>query len=1220
MAQIRLTIGDIAVTNESLTSTVKFDKNSYQVCLVSLSFQKKMYQPTEIKAELQFFMTSKWVSIGRTDIEETFKLKNAILEVVEPKTSNSSDDDKYTVLDTIGKDFYVHDVRPHYQPECMYVSLKIYSLDKLLTLNKECNTYVGKKLSSILGSVLGNYKVPYETSSTLSYDNSGMQVLQVDASGSDSDDNKDKKEHKFPYLIQYNESFYDLLKRTTNRWGEFLYWENGTLTIGYDDSKPIKVDTTKFTDIYYFDLDTVSLSLPEPGSYDYAAAYDENVGNKPIKKDPYQVYGKLLKFNGQLDKYAFSVASRFFQNEDSVTAWAVGLLVDDLYDMLAESKYVKSDNKDFKDNYFDSNYDTEQYNDNEDELNLYSEYGSKYDKDTSYYSEILGYETAAGKNAIRIKYDTTWPEMKLGDVITVKDDKFIVVEVLGVSPKELRILDNSKVLVYPSQTITFEIVATAINKTDNKYYPATLPTGHVRRSGPQVATIVDMDDPLKANRVRVVYDWQGENASESDYSPWLLYAAGSHGSPRAGRHLNGTKVLVGFANDNIERPYVLGNIQEADTFVELKDVSLETPGKRKFQMWDHVGGVQKFVSGTFAPIVSTISDFSPTVDYLSLGDGGLQYAGGFCITDRLGLYNISGSTEEREVKISSAWGDVKISAFTGISISAPNGDVKIKGKNVEISAGNNLTLTSGKNMGYHVAWGKGEDPSFSTVLSDVVCKLIEKIGEKVQLIDLSFIRDTLEVVFRPHEGSLTLKSNRYMKLETGSNECDYPVAAYNKDKRQQIVDEEVKSTILSTIGADSFKTVDPFSGNVTETPSSISMIRSLIWIINKLSGIFTAWLDDYQKEYDKLVDLRLQFDKAIKPLQVLSNSEDWTTAKVCQTYDELKESFWNMDNTDDWTEDNLNFTEDVAIDEGDDLLTSVNEHSRERCRHFVSSALPDREKKIAETVIMLRKENRKIVVDAANELRKAILKLKLPEWSEIDLSKEFSTKMGYYMPFPDQFISNLEDALSKDNCKEVPEFHAEESRKALANKIGNTADFVAWKKYMSRMVVVKFLESLGFTDDMRRKITDPEDKKKTIEVKKPNFSLKGLNQDQSLANTAYWKKYVESLSGVPAIKKAESSLLTAVANSAADALKGAIDYDNIMGIKENFSWSEGKKGGVLFGYKGDTYELKGKEIEKIETIEPKIKSISENSGDIDEWDKKRLVEFMAKLREVLGNI
>ena len=1212
MAQIRLTIGDIAVTNESLTSTVKFDKNSYQVCLVSLSFQKKMYQPTEIKAELQFFMTSKWVSIGRTDIEETFKLKNAILEVVEPKTSNSSDDDKYTVLDTIGKDFYVHDVRPHYQPECMYVSLKIYSLDKLLTLNKECNTYVGKKLSSILGSVLGNYKVPYETSSTLSYDNSGMQVLQVDASGSDSDDNKDKKEHKFPYLIQYNESFYDLLKRTTNRWGEFLYWENGTLTIGYDDSKPIKVDTTKFTDIYYFDLDTVSLSLPEPGSYDYAAAYDENVGNKPIKKDPYQVYGKLLKFNGQLDKYAFSVASRFFQNEDSVTAWAVGLLVDDLYDMLAESKYVKSDNKDFKDNYFDSNYDTEQYNDNEDELNLYSEYGSKYDKDTSYYSEILGYETAAGKNAIRIKYDTTWPEMKLGDVITVKDDKFIVVEVLGVSPKELRILDNSKVLVYPSQTITFEIVATAINKTDNKYYPATLPTGHVRRSGPQVATIVDMDDPLKANRVRVVYDWQGENASESDYSPWLLYAAGSHGSPRAGRHLNGTKVLVGFANDNIERPYVLGNIQEADTFVELKDVSLETPGKRKFQMWDHVGGVQKFVSGTFAPIVSTISDFSPTVDYLSLGDGGLQYAGGFCITDRLGLYNISGSTEEREVKISSAWGDVKVSAFTGISISAPNGDVKINGKNVEISAGNNLTLTSGKNVGYHVAWGKGEDPSFSTVLSDLVCKLIDKVGEKVQLIDLSFIRDTLEVVFRPHEGSLTLKSNRYMKLETGSNECDYPVAAYNKAFRQKIVDEEANAALLSSIGSSSYL-------GSTDGDFDLTMIRSLLWIIQKLNGIATTWANDYQRLYDKSVRLKTQFDEAVKDLRNYSNDEDYQSSVVCKTYDDLKDSLWSTDSTDDWTEDDLGFKDNVKVDGDATEIVSRDCRNRFRFLYFLPTQKQDKET-VASWGLQRRKKCRKKILNIANNLKKTIRDLRAVEWSEVDLSEKFSTKMGHYLPFPDNFMGTLKDALSMDNCSDVPVLHAEENRKNLDKMIGDSVDVEAWKKYIPRMVVVKFLESLGFTDDLRREIVDPDDPDNTIKVKDPDFSKVSMNEDKSLANDEYWRKYVQSLSGLPIIKKSESSLLTAVANSATEALAGAISLDEAWGFVENFSWSDGKKGGVLFGYKGDTYELKGKEVEKVETIEPSVKSISENSGDIDEWDKKRLVEFMAHLRYELGKI
>ena len=113
---------------------------------------------------------------------------------------------------------------------------------------------------------------------------------------------------------------------------------------------------------------------------------------------------------------------------------------------------------------------------------------------------------------------------------------------------------------------------------------------------------------------------------------------------------------------------------------------------------------------------------------------------------------------------------------------------------------------------------------------------------------------------------------------------------------------------------------------------------------------------------------------------------------------------------------------------------------------------------------------------------------------------------------------------------------------------------------------------------------------------------------------------MQSLSGLPIIKKSESSLLTAVANSATEALAGAISLDEAWGFVENFSWSDGKKGGVLFGYKGDTYELKGKEVEKVETIEPSVKSISENSGDIDEWDKKRLVEFMAHLRYELGKI
>ena len=460
MAELRLTVGDIAVTTESGTTTVTYGNNTYNVCLVDLSFLKKMYQPTEVKAQLDFEMSGTWVAPSRTDIENTFKLKNAILEVGTSGT-DSSGKPSWTTEDTIGNDYYVHDVRVHYQSGWMFVYLTIYSLDKLLTLNKGCNTYVGKTLSSILTSVLASYKVPYNKDKSLSF-KSGMQVLQIDTDQIDSDGNKVMKEHKFPYLVQYNESFYDLLKRTTNRWGEFLYWEDGTLMIGYDDSSSNKLDQSNFNALYYFDLEkNVNLELPSAGSYDYAAAYDVNVGNTPIKKNPYKVHGRFGMWNGQGDIYGFSVASRFFQNEENVTTWAIGLLADDLWDLCADISYVNSDNKDFNDLYFNGQSEDDQYGKKDTEVNLYTEYDSKYHKDTTYYSEILGYEAAAGKNAIRIKYDTYWPKLKLGDVVEVNKEDFIVVEVIAKAPKELRIKDNTKVVVSPGQTMIFEVVATA---------------------------------------------------------------------------------------------------------------------------------------------------------------------------------------------------------------------------------------------------------------------------------------------------------------------------------------------------------------------------------------------------------------------------------------------------------------------------------------------------------------------------------------------------------------------------------------------------------------------------------------------------------------------------------------------------------------------------------------------------------------------------------------
>ena len=136
--------------------------------------------------------------------------------------------------------------------------------------------------------------------------------------------------------------------------------------------------------------------------------------------------------------------------------------------------------------------------------------------------------------------------------------------------------------------------------------------------------------------------------------------------------------------------------------------------------------------------------------------------------DNYGIYKISGSTDKRNISISSPWGDVKIDAFTGIKISAPNGDVKISGKNVTIEAGNNLKLESGTNIGWKLGYDKkfGSDYSANSLGLTAVAAIASSLANKVKLLDLSIIRSVVEVVMRPVEGGLTVKVEPLS--ETGS--------------------------------------------------------------------------------------------------------------------------------------------------------------------------------------------------------------------------------------------------------------------------------------------------------------------------------------------------------------------------------------------------------------------------------------------------------------------
>ena len=1005
MAVIKLTIHAFLADIEAVkaddmslvTGTDSAQVGSYLYSLVKLSMNKQMYQPTKIVADISINKTegTKWAPIKRTDIVEMFRFCKVTLQ---------GDDD------VIGDDYYVHEVIPEYKPDGMVMRLHIFSLDKLLTLKQTSRSFVGKKLlDDILSKELPKYLLPYNKGKSMDFKTEDRiktvhQLVYLNA-------DKAEKEHIFPYLVQYNESFYDMLARTTNRWGEFMYYEDGNLQIGYDAHSEVKT-VQKFYKIAY-SCEDASLDLLgniKDGNYEAEAAYDKNiydapvpnVYDAPVPKSPLFVRGEIGKFNGYGDKYAMSKISSFFNTDQNVTSWGINTLVDDGVSVLQAMSSTKLLNNEVNKKYFpekDKIGTAEQYGtykftlyddetESKDGFNEFTEITSKYaDKNDIYnanrYSKILELEQEAGNNMIFIDFDTTWPGLKLGQIIEVDGERFIVVNITA---------------SYSDNVLTFKVKASGahVSEVDGKtiydFYPAMLPSGHVRYSGPQLAIIKDADDPTFSHRVRVVFPWQGEadKADKKDATPWITFATKGDGKTTTGKHNAGDEVMVGFVDGNVERPYVMGALQTKVAYDQNLNVDFDTPGGHHMRLTDGTGGgLAKFVTSALSPIAETFFNFVPApiagklFSDKSAFSGNKYFEGGFSLSDYYGIYKISGSTDKRNISISSPWGDVKLNAFTGITISAPNGDVKIKGKNVTIEAGNNLKLESGTNIGWKLFNDKKfGDLSAASFGLTVTAAIANKLAEKTKLLDLSIVRSIVEVVMRPVEGALTVKSHRYLKLEGGESNCEYPKLAFNKDKKDQLFEAAEKKKFA--------KGISGLSDSVVE------LFRMTDPIIESISA-------KYLKLYNDCCDKKVAFVKSIAELKDYSND----LKKACKTYADLKNDFWNTDSKVKIDAANLDFQDNVKI-EGENLISDDY-----RSRH---PSLKD------PYIISGRKKARTAVVNSAKDLREAIIKVlsfqAKMEQKEVD--KMFS--FFRWSSLPKDAKTLMHDAINKakDNSYFVP--------------------------------------------------------------------------------------------------------------------------------------------------------------------------------------------------------
>ena len=615
--------------------------------------------------------------------------------------------------------------------------------------------------------------------------------------------------------MQYNESFFDFLVRVSNRCGEFLYYEDGYFNIGWekktkkdkddkeqDDITPI----TEYVSVNFSDETATAwkenyivsshhnYSLREnkvkrfPSELqdneniqlqDSQLASDENLVSLP-PKDEYTKWQDFALWPG----YFFINAVTDIVNSADMIEAAVNLISDTGITILNCSLSAKATNDDYEDKNFKKGIYTDDRK-NGDRIHPFSTSESVKNALDSYVTFSLEFYEAIRKgieanerSRIQIALGDHFYPLTLGCLIELDGKKYIVVQMNGCA--------NSG-----AETLDIE----AIPYEDKFVFPPAAPVSPIREAKAQRAFITHNADPLKMNRVRVRYPWQGKTEKDEDLeasedsTPWIRIALpmASDGSGFNFLPQIGDEAIINYENGNIEKPYVEGMLYTRAAKEDESPVPYAHK-KDKARVISSVNGHSIIFSdpsassdalNSLSPLMSTIKSFCPTgfiKTELSLRDHKVDIfpdsfkkaMGGIEFTDEHGLYSISMSSDKRAISIDSPLGKVNISAFTGITISAPNGNVRIEGKNIDIVAGNNLSISSGNNIVSHF-W-----PTSGQLLKESLKDTAVNALKKIQPIDMGLIRTFMETLIRPIGGTMLIKSNRYLCIEAGKGEAKIP--------------------------------------------------------------------------------------------------------------------------------------------------------------------------------------------------------------------------------------------------------------------------------------------------------------------------------------------------------------------------------------------------------------------------------------------------------------
>lgn len=840
----------ICIFNKSNT-IVTYNSKEMKISLNGVTFRRRIYEPGHIVAEIQISYSGAANCPKMTDLQNMFIKKKVDLEICIEEVK------KDTVL---AQNYYIHEICPLFSSSSkdtsIYVRLSIYSMDKLMTLNKYSQAFLGRKFGaeimvpSATEFSLKNEKTTY--ASPINTEVGSLQTLSYKPSGAAND-----VEFIQPYLVQYNESFYDFLVRVANRCGEFLFFEDGKLQLGLDSKKLAAEGTAidKYSKIYYQQISDAPFTVDDYGfdsMKDDTEKPEEDTGKENVKQInkednglPKDLFPRKYSYNSEVghdDQYMLLYKDHFadFGFFDCLGSWDQDLmtLLSTILNSTSLLECIGKLGVWIVENGIQGKLeqDKKQSTGNE----VVKSYGgsdatvaapfASIDTESwltvSSYSSIKKVMEEQGRKMVCVDAGSDFVNVKLGDKVKLPIDdttEYLVVQIDMQADQDWQsdYEDNysgSSVSQQGGRLLKFYLIP----KASAKFYPPLCSKPAYRQSGTQTAYVMDNSDPKGQGRVRIRYPWQldvseqkkaleeqvktleekleeekdkeSENAKKLQAeiveknmqsvlleasSPWIRMASpmATTGGGMYFKPEIGDEVLVDFENGNVERPYVVGTLYSKNVVYPGADRIIKSPNGHTIKIEDPTDGM-KFLAGMY-PGLKFLQSYQlwPSDAKIS---GMNEVLGGITMTDTYGLYKIKMSSHDRKVSISSPFGDVKIDAFTGITISAPNGDIKIKGKNVDISASNNITITSGTNIkpiNGEGNWFKAGWTMKNATKSLASSVLDASIGN---FFDFSLLRSLMEVFLRPIDGTLEVKSFRFLNLIAGGGYAEVDDGLYKK--------------------------------------------------------------------------------------------------------------------------------------------------------------------------------------------------------------------------------------------------------------------------------------------------------------------------------------------------------------------------------------------------------------------------------------------------------